>query len=445
MSEKYGEFNFNGAHIDINKNVNHYDYAATFIHEMSHQKLAGNSNVGALDFLLMNIDEVTTDKSIKSKIKQLYKRVNNSSIRVQESTAMFEELAFLKAFSTEKYKEMMLHYRDNYYKKYRFNDLEFLLSKVSCSNDGLLVSEIVYEIAIAAMNPCINELDPLDGKYLCEMDKQIKNYNPNYRFSHIVKYIRENDIEIRSCDRKTIRAICAKENIPVCDFLWEKFSEWANNKIIVPLKLLSIETYIQYEKNPDPINNIISISAYNSSVANFKFHICKNFSEIEIGFMNSQVLLIVNNQKGTIDNFLINLFDRELYYFTTSTLFIKYFNEISIVMTDRNHYLDLVEIEPTLQSSCIFVDLAEMSPSLWEFLEKVNIMEYHVLELNETFDAICFKGDKGPIFFHMTSRMNTVILRNTYLIEYVVKEKWWEDVIPIEGLKVFKEFLVHQY
>ena len=447
MHENYGEFSFNGVHIDINKNVDDYDVAATTLHELNHQELAGNSFVGMLDFLLMNVYEVVNDEKIKSKIHQLYQRVSKSSIRVQEAVSMFQEFAFLKVNNTDKYNELMLHYKTetNYYKDFRFGELEFLLMGLESNEDAIDVSNKVQKIAISSMNINICDLNPLDGKYLHKMDKQQKEYNANYRFATVIRHIRETKFEVLHCDYEAIEKLFDYVDIPVTNFSWNRFKEWADNRLLNPLHLLSTENYVQFIENDNPINKVLSASAYNSSTAKYEYYPCNEKNEIENAFMNSQVLYIENNQDGSVRNLLVDYLNRNLYEFATRTVFIKWFNYVPIVFTDRKHYFNLVEIEPNIQNTWILVDLAEMSKNLIDFLKKVNVHEYYVLDLNEKFDAIFFKGNKRPLFFHLTTKINTGLWKDSYLRDYICRKTWWDDSFPIEGITAFKNYIKHQY
>ena len=99
----YGEFEYNGIHIDITKNKESSDISATLYHELTHQTLAAYSYVGALDLLLSTIGNIENNPKKNNIIRRLYKRISESIVRVEESTAMFCELGFMKVFNQPKY------------------------------------------------------------------------------------------------------------------------------------------------------------------------------------------------------------------------------------------------------------------------------------------------------------------------------------------------------
>lgn len=85
----YGEFDWLGVHIDINKNRSMRSVEASTLHELGHQELASSTTMGMLDFLITNIFNIEKDEKTKRKLEQLYKRIDKSTINVQESFAVF--------------------------------------------------------------------------------------------------------------------------------------------------------------------------------------------------------------------------------------------------------------------------------------------------------------------------------------------------------------------
>lgn len=445
----FGEFDFNGVHIDINMNLDHFDSAATTLHELSHQTLCADSYTGALDFLLMNISAATKDEKVAGKVKQLYKRVNDASIRVQESVAMFQELSFLKAYSIEKFNDLLSYYKNeaDYYKLYRFGDLEFLLFEQEMNEQTALnLSSKITKVALLAMNINLLELDPLDGKYLVLMEKKLNEYNPNYRFSRIIELIKRERISLNNCGLNELNNLYFRLGMQCIDYDWEKFEHWATEKLTKPLGVLPAREYIEYKKNENPSQRLLSASAYNSSRPAFKYVPCNEKNEIENAFTHSQVLYIEKNDEiNAVRNLLVNYKDKVLYEFATRKVFVNWFNYIPIVFTDRNHYKELVEISPEIENTWLFVDLAEFSRYLIEFITEQKVSEYFVYPLNSLFVVLFMKGSKSNIFFHMTTAMNTEIWKTTHLKNCIERKIWWSDIIPKESLSYFSEFVTHQY
>ena len=115
------------------------------------------------------------------------------------------------------------------------------------------------------------------------------------------------------------------------------------------------------------------------------------------------------------------------------------------MFTDRNHYKELVEISPEIENTWLFVDLAEFSRYLIEFITEQKVSEYFVYPLNSLFVVLFMKGSKSNIFFHMTTAMNAEIWKATHLKNCIERKIWWSDIIPKECLSYFSEFVTHQY
>jgi len=445
----FGEFDFNGVHIDINMNLDDYDSVATTLHELSHQTLCADSYSGALDFLLMNINAATKDEKVVSKVKQLYKRVNDATIRVQESVAMFHELSFLKVFNIEKYNQLLSYYKNEseYYKLYRFGDLEFFLSEQEMDeHSALVLSSKITKVALFAMNINLFELNPLDGKYLVLMEKKLCDYNPNYRFSQIIKLIKKEKISLKYCDLKKIQELYSGLGMQCVEYDWEKFEHWGTENLTKPLGVLSAGDYIDYKKDENPVQILLSASAYNSSTASYKYVPCNEKNEIEDAFLHSQVLYIEKNEEtAAVRNLLVNYKDKVLYEFATRWIFVDWFKYVPFVFTDRKHYKELVEISPEVENNCLFVDLAEYSRYLIEFISNQKISEYFIYPINKLFVVLFMKGSNSNIFFHMTTAINADIWKATHLKEFKERGTWWNEIIPEKCLDYFKEYITRQY
>lgn len=66
----YGEFDWLGVHIDINKNRSMRSVEASTLHELGHQELASSTTMGILDFLITNIFNIEKDEK-KKKIRTI--------------------------------------------------------------------------------------------------------------------------------------------------------------------------------------------------------------------------------------------------------------------------------------------------------------------------------------------------------------------------------------
>ena len=118
----YGEFDWLGVHIDINKNNSMRSVEASTLHELGHQELASSTTLGMLDFLIANISKLENDEKTKRKLDQLYERIYKSTINVQESFAVFFELKYLEEIDHDEYVKLRSYYisTGTYINKYRF-------------------------------------------------------------------------------------------------------------------------------------------------------------------------------------------------------------------------------------------------------------------------------------------------------------------------------------
>ena len=141
----------------------------------------------------------------KRKLEQLYKRIDKSTINVQESFAVFFELKYLEEIDHDEYVNLRSYYMSTgkYIKEYRFNELLFLF-KNSNIEENKRVVDIMRIIAITAMNINLYELALLDGKYLHIIEKKPDEYNANFRFFKVIKYIQNNNINFANLDRNSI-------------------------------------------------------------------------------------------------------------------------------------------------------------------------------------------------------------------------------------------------
>ena len=144
----YGEFDWLGAHIDINKNKSMRSVEASTLHELGHQKLASSTTLGMLDFLIANIFKLEKVEKTKRKLAQLYKRVYKSTINVQESFAVFFELKYLEEIDHDEYVNLRSYYisTGTYIKQYRFNELLFLFKNTNIEENKRVV-DIMRTIA----------------------------------------------------------------------------------------------------------------------------------------------------------------------------------------------------------------------------------------------------------------------------------------------------------
>ena len=104
----YGEFDWLGVHIDINKNNSMRSVEASTLHELGHQELASSTTLGMLDFLIANISKLENDEKTKRKLDQLYERIYKSTISVQESFAVFFELKYLEEIDHDEYVKLRM-------------------------------------------------------------------------------------------------------------------------------------------------------------------------------------------------------------------------------------------------------------------------------------------------------------------------------------------------
>lgn len=297
---EYGRFDYSGIHVDINKNVTKNDVAASSLHEDTHRLLASTTSVGMLDFLLMNIYEVERNEKIRGKIKQLYDRISNSSLKVQESTAVLVELLMLNSIDEKDYLRTLNMYVDGrvYMREYGFEKLNFLLQIVPYSIQDrekklLNIANNIRKIAIKSMNVDFYKENPLDGKYMKCLDSYLDKYNANYRFMKIVRYIEnKKEIMLEEMEEEEIDNIFRINVLSVdCVFNWDKFREWANNMLCRPLGIKAAEEYINFVKDIEIEEQICSIAAYNSFDP-FKKRILNTEKEIIDTWTNNDILYI---------------------------------------------------------------------------------------------------------------------------------------------------------
>ncbi len=441
MDSIYGEFNAGGSYIDINMNKDQFDVLTTNLHELCHQELASNSYIGAYNFLLMRVFEDSHDIKIKEKIVNLHMVVEDSSLAVQESAAMFQEFAALKVFSIEKYNELMDKHKNitGYYYKYRVNEIEFLLDYISNPSEAKDISWKVIEIALLAMNIPIASIDPLST------DSYDESFKSNERFFTAMKFIKDNQISISRVCNTEIRDIFSKLGYDYLDFSWERFKIWATENLLEPLNLLNVENYVNYHKESKPFVHLLSVSANNSNIKSPREFICNTKEAIETAFERSQILYIKNSDNdNSVLNVLINYHGNEAFRFKTRTVFLKWFSYIPIVFTDRNNYFSLVNKEPKLENYGVLVDLGNVIDLLLKEDEKYSIAEYYIYTINQQFVMMLFKGNNKNIYFHITTALNASILEDTYLASYSHSMTWWDEIIPLDSLKIFVDYIARE-
>ena len=441
----YGEFDWLGVHIDINKNKSMRSVEASTLHELGHQELASSTTLGMLDFLIMNIFKIEKDEKTKRKLEQLYNRVDKSTINVQESFAVFFELKYLEEIDHDEYVNLRSYYisTDTYIKQYRFNELLFLFKNSNIAENKKVV-DVMRNIAITAMNINLYELALLDGKYLHIIEKEPDKYNANVRFFKVIKYIEKNNINLANLDRNGIHEIFHILGLEVFrDFEWNEFKNWGTENLLKPLNLKEIEQYVSYQTDVDCYDELLSASAYISNRHKYEIKSANTKEEIEDAFRNSKILFFSDDYDDgkAIIYFAIDIDNKRMFTFASRYIFIKWFNYIPIVFTDRNHYKSIIDKEPLFVDVPALIDLADMNQNTTDFISSINLTEYYIEELNDRFSIVFLKGKNSNIFFHVSSKFNIYIFVTKYLAHIQCKLDWWKDIIPLEYKQYFDEFI----
>lgn len=85
----YGEFDWIGVHIDINKNKPVRSVEASTLHELGHQELASSTILGMLDFLITNIFKIEKDEKTKRKLEQFTIELINQQLTCRSRLQCF--------------------------------------------------------------------------------------------------------------------------------------------------------------------------------------------------------------------------------------------------------------------------------------------------------------------------------------------------------------------
>ena len=449
MSEgEYGKFDFSGVHVDINKNSTENDVGATLLHELTHQQLASSTSIGMLDFLMMNIYEAEKDDKLRGKIKQLYNRLSGSSIKVQESTAVFNELSMLKSISDDDYRRVLRMYREGqtYIKKYGFEKLEFLLEEQNFGThertDKLRrLASNVMSIAIKAMNVDFYNENPLDGKYMKCLETNQSEYNANFRFMKIIKYIENEGMSIaHEMTDEEIDDIFRINMLPVNQvFDWKKFSQWANDMICKPLSIKEVREYVNYVEGIDVQKQMCGISAYNSCVT-FRKRIINSVEEVKSSWTPDDILYIHFNNPGFL-HILINLDNKVQSAFVNKYALTNMANVVKMLFMDRNHYQETISECPQLVEFDTFVDLGNVDTYAIEFMRDECLVDYYIKKVNSYFCIFFFRGDYNTVFFLMYPLAQAFTLINTYFLDLYLQADWWDDFISEEKMEYFCKYL----
>ena len=441
----YGEFDWLGVHIDINKNKSMRSVEASTLHELGHQELASSTTLGMLDFLNTNIFKIEKGEKTKRKLEQLYDRVYKSTINVQESFAVFFELKYLEEIDHDEYVNLRSYYisTGKYIKQYRFNELLFLFKNTNIEENKHVV-DIMRTIAITAMNINLYELTLLDGKYLHIIDKKLDKYNANYRFFKVIKYIENNNINLANLDENSISKIFNTLHLEVFkNFEWNDFKNWVTENLLKPLKLKEIEEYVSYQTDKDCFDELLSASAYVSNRCKYEMKEANTKEEIEDAFRNSKILFVDDSyDAGNAVLYLaMDIDNKRVFIFASRYIFVNWFRYIPITFTDRNHYKSIIDKEPLFVDVPALIYLADMNQNTINFIYSINITEYYIEELNDNFSIIFLKGGNSNIFFHASSKFNISILELKYLNHIKCRIDWWNDIIPLEYKHYFDVFI----
>ena len=90
------------------------------------------------------------------------------------------------------------------------------------------------------------------------------------------------------------------------------------------------------------------------------------------------------------------------------------------------------------------MDLGNVIDLLLKEDEKYSIAEYYIYTINQQFVMMLFKGNNKNIYFHITTALNASILEDTYLASYSHSMTWWDEIIPLDSLKIFVDYIARE-
>ncbi|HCS75585.1 MAG TPA: hypothetical protein DIW17_17130 [Clostridiales bacterium] len=181
---EFGCYDANGlAKIEINNNKTIQDFNYTMIHEIIHKILTESTNYGYVIFLLKQI--IQSDDSSKALIEQLSKVYNilmKNMLKLQEGTAGFLELTYIKAQSPGDYADRYASYkRDTNYN----NNIFKRLDKIFKDDSMETIVPLTIGLAEIALNIDLNDLN-INQKHLEQTmtsnEKTVLLINLNVRF-----------------------------------------------------------------------------------------------------------------------------------------------------------------------------------------------------------------------------------------------------------------------
>lgn len=447
MANEFGEYNYRGVHVDVNRNKRFLDSTATSFHELTHQLLCAGSVLGTFDHLLMCISEFEENDKVKRAVKQLYDRVNKSSICVQESVAMFIELIILALRNRKKYDELLLYYKteSDYYSKYRFKEIEGFIDLDEIIPDidkaRRLMDNMEY-LAILSLDIPLYDLDPVDGKYLVKIDKEKNLYNADYRFSKAIRYVKDNHIDMLNASGEECEKVFRDLGLQVTKMVYSEFKEWVTQRLLTPLKLREMDYYCKPEMEATEDEILSSICAYNSAPLAYKYEKCKDNKEAVRWFIDSPLHFLILNESipDVINTCMFNLDTWQYSIKPEKTIHPCLYSD-KVAVTDLDNYERIKDKHPKFKKVKAFVIIEDCFPATRALLEKQGVDRYSMVSLNESFALILMKGKGRAVYIYTIPKLSAYAVKRIFLDKFKFYADYKKLGIKEEKLSQLIDFL----
>lgn len=428
----FGEYSNGKVLIDMNKNKTEFQQYATTIHEMTHMLLTSNSNWGIFDFLLEQIIKSdNVDKRIKNKAKRSYNTVYDYSIKVQESVAVFMELYVIKRVDKKEFESLYGYYRDRnsikYYKQYRFKELEEFL-KIQTHPLAIL------EIAIAAMNVDLINLNPIKGSFTQQVKKNLDKYSPNHRFFRVIKYIKKQKNLLGEYNKEEIRDIFNVLQIPYTEsYDWAKFSIWGRDNILHELDIndKDVEFFVKLVNIKEEESNLGLMQGMVQgylSADKYDKCICNDINMLNQISSNSNILYLNQNKQnnseiiGLIDTYYGKVCYTNKFYLDNINL-----NKDMPILIDRNHYTYFTNKYPFICEKLLFVDIAGFDCHSSKFINSYGTKKFFIAVIDDKYVVIFILGKKNEVLFNVIPKLMFKSINETFLSDFIIVNPTIDD------------------